>query len=276
VARAAAAGLTGQPLDRETSERGRLIAVGGALSIFAVCALALWSQLTIGWQWSPPDTESTSLAMFVMSTAMVAFGVLCLGSAVPIVWSVGRRIGRGHIVDLLPPLLLTICGIGILVVGTHHFANGWPGTGGHPWVRQGIVPGGVAASAWASTLFVTSYWAHPAALGTFPAGEIAWMVVSPIALVSVLVGLARLVHPLELSRRVRRYERRLTSALTLTMATFFTGAAMWVFDGGPGPRNLFHIGAIDLVDLGAIALAMALTGLAARRVGPDVSRLSPG
>ena len=37
------------------------------------------------------------------------------------------------------------------------------------------------------------------------------------------------------------------------MATFFTGAALWVFDGGPGPRNLFHIGAIDIVDLVAIA-----------------------
>ena len=42
-------------------------------------------------------------------------------------------------------------------------------------------------------------------------------------------------------------------------------AGMWVFDGGPGPRNLFHIGAIDIVDLVAIALAMALTGLAVRR-----------
>ena len=59
------------------------------------------------------------------------------------------------------------------------------------------------------------------------------------------------------------------------MAAFFTGAGMWVFDGGPGPRNLFHIGAIDIVDLGALALAMALTGLAVRRVGSDVGRLSP-
>ena len=55
--------------------------------------------------------------------------------------------------------------------GTHHFANGWPGTGGHPWVHQGIVPGGVAAYAWASTLFVTSYWAHPAALAGVPPGR---------------------------------------------------------------------------------------------------------
>ncbi len=275
MARSAGAGLAGQPLDRAAAERRRLVAIGGALSIFIVFALAMWSQLTIGWQWSPPNTESTSLAMFVMSAAIVAFGGLGLAFAVPIVWSVGRRLGRGRIGDVLPPLLLAIGGIAILVVGTRHFANGWPGTGGHAWVGQGIVPGGVAAAAWASTLFVTSYWAHPSALGSFPAGEVGWMVLSPIALASVLLGLAKLVRSLELSPRLLRYERRLTHAATLTMAAFFTGAGMWVFDGGPGPRNLFHIGAIDIVDLGALALAMALTGLAVRRVGSDVGRLSP-
>ena len=75
---------------------------------------------------------------------------------------------RGRARRLLPPLLLSVGGIAVLVVGTHHFANGWPGTGGHAWGRQGIVPGGVAAYAWASTLFVTSYWAHPVRPGRLP------------------------------------------------------------------------------------------------------------
>lgn len=276
VARSAAAGLGGQPLDHEDAERRSLIAVGGALSIFIVFALAMWSQLTIGWQWSSPNTVSTSWVMFVMSAAIVAFALLCLAAAAPVLWSVGRRLVHGRVTDLWAPLLLTIGGIAVLVVGTHHFANGWPGTGGHAWSRQGIVPGGVAAYAWASTLFVTSYWAHPAALGGFPASEVAWMVLSPLALASLLVGSAKLVRRLELSSGVLLYERRLTLGATLTMAAFFTGAGMWVFDGGPGPRNLFHIGAIDIVDLVAIALAMALTGLAVRRVGAGTGQLSPG
>ncbi len=71
-----------------------------------------------------------------------------------------------------------------------------------------------------------------------------------------------------------RYERRLACAATVAMAAFFTGAGLWVFDGGPGPRNLFHIGAIDVVDLLALALAMAMTGLAVRRVRPGAGRLS--
>jgi len=275
VARCASAGLGGLPLNPDEAPRRGLVAIGGALSIFMVFALAMWAQLTIGWQWSPPSTEATSLAMFVMSAAMVAVAVLCLAAAVPIIWSVGRSLRRRGAGDLVLPLAVAIGGITVLVVGTHHFANGWPGTGGHAWGRQGIVPGGVAAYAWASTLFVTSYWAHPAALGGFPVTEVAWMVVCPAALVTALVGLAKVLRRLHLSASVLRYERRLTIAVTLAMAAFFTGAGMWVFDGGPGPRNLFHIGAIDMIDLGALALAMVVIGLAVRRVGAATNRLSP-
>jgi len=276
IARSASAGLGGQPLDPDDAPRRSLVAIGGALSIFVVFALAMWAQLTIGWQWSPPNTVGTSLAMFVMSAAIVAVGALLLAASVPIMWSVGRNLSRGRAGQLLPPLLLSVGGIAVLVVGTHHFANGWPGTGGHAWGRQGIVPGGVAAYAWASTLFVTSYWAHPDALGGFPAAEVAFMVVSPLAFATTLVGLAKVVRRLDLSPRVLRYEKRLTVAATVAMAAFFTGAGMWVFDGGPGPRNLFHIGAIDLIDLVAIALALVVAALAVRRVGAAAGQLSPG
>ena len=274
VARSASAGFAGHPINPDDAPRRSLVAVGGALSVFVVFALAMWAQLTIGWQWSPPNSAATSLAMFVMSVAIVAVGVLCLAAAVPIVWSVALHFWRRRAGHLLLPLLVIVGGIATLVVGTHHFANGWPGTGGHPWERQGIVPGGVAAYAWASTLFVTSYWAHPGALGGFPVGEVAWMVISPVALAATLVGLAKVVRRLDLPHRVLHYEKRLTLAVTLAMAAFFTGAGMWVFDGGPGPRNLFHIGAIDVIDLGALALAIVVTGLAVRRVGAAGSRLS--
>jgi hypothetical protein len=276
VARSAAAGLGGQPFDPEASERRSLVAVGTALVAFMVCALAMWAQLTIGWQWAAPDTVGTSLAMFVMSAAVVAGAALCLAAVLPIVGSVVRGLIRGQARVLITPLVVIVIGLVILGVGIHHFANGWPGTGGHPWVGQGIVPGGVAAYAWASTLFVTSYWAHPAALGGFPAAEVAWMLLSPVALVSVLVASAKVVHRLDLSPKTLRYERRLIFAGTIPMVSFFTGAAMWVFDGGPGPRNLFHIGAIDFVDLGAMALAIVLAGMAVRRIGRGARSLSPG
>ena len=73
----------------------------------------------------------------------------------------------------------------------------------------------------------------------------------------------------------RAVERRLAYGATLAVATFLTGAGLWVFDGGPGPRNLFHVGAIDFVDLMAMAVAIAMAGQAVRRVGLGSGRLSP-
>ncbi len=156
IARSASAGSAGN--HSTDAPRRSLVAIGGALSIFVVFALAMWAQLTIGWQSSPPNSVGTSWAMFVMSAAIVVVGVLLLAAAVPIMWSVSRGLWRGRAGQLLPPHPLSVGGIAVLVVGMHHFANGWPGTGGHAWGRQGLMLGGVAAYAWASTLFVTSYW----------------------------------------------------------------------------------------------------------------------
>jgi hypothetical protein len=41
------------------------------------------------------------------------------------------------------------------------------------------------------------------------------------------------------------------------MAVFLTGAACWVLAGGPGPRHLFRAGAIDVLALIMMALALA-------------------
>jgi hypothetical protein len=265
TARVAAAGLGGQPLDTEGSGRRSLATLAAALSIFSVVAVALWAQLTIGWQWAPPTTRATSLAMLLMSLGILVVGALCLLAIAPVAWLAARSITTRWR-HLLGPIGLVVGGLAVLLVGTHHFANGWPGTRGHPWADQGMVPGGVAAYAWASTLFVTSYWLHPSALAQFPGGEVAWMLVSPVAVAALIVGATRMVRRVDLSPRVVRYERRLGLLAAVTTAIFLTGAALWVVDGGPGPRNLFHIGSIDVVELAALALLVLVTGRAAGRV----------
>ena len=121
-----------------------------------------------------------------------------------------------------------------MFVGGRHFGNGWPGTGGHPWARQGLVPGGVAAFSWASTLSVSAYWAHPAALARFPAGELAWMALSPLALAGLVGGAAALVRRTELSPRVLDFETRLGYAACGVMAVFLAGCCAWIVDGGRG------------------------------------------
>lgn len=273
TARLAAAGLAGQPLEAGGSGRRSLATLAGALSIFSVVATTLWAQLTIGWQWAPPATRATTLAMVVMSLGILVVGALGLLAVAPVAWLALRSLTvRWR--RLVGPITLVVGGLAVLAVGTHHFANGWPGTRGHPWAEQGFVPGGVAAYAWASTLFVTSYWLHPAALSQFPGGEVAWMIGSPCATAALILGATRIVRRVDLSPGVIRYERRLGLLAAVTTAVFFTGAALWVVDGGPGPRNLFHIGSIDIVELVALALLILVAARAAGRVQTDRAPLA--
>ena len=263
TARLAAAGVAGRTLDPDLQATRSLTAAGCATALFLVSGVALWSQLTIGWQWAPPATRATAWAMYAMTYGALALAAVGVAAVVPVAGVTLWRLVRRPSPALVRPLLVLALGVAILVVGTHHFANGWPGTRGHPWVDQGVVPGGVAAYAWAASLSVTSYWVHPGALGAFPPAELAFMVVSPLALLAVVVSAARLVRQLHLPTSIVRYGHQLSRVGALAMVVFFTGAALWVVDGAPGPHNLFHVGAIDVLELlamlGALALAVRST-----------------
>ena len=274
LARLATSGFAGRSLDPAEQRRRSLAAFGCAVSLFLTAALAIWAQLTIGWQWSAPDTVATVLGMVLMTVGVVAVAVACFCCAVPVVSSALRTLVLGRPWTIVRPLGLLGVGLAVLIVGTHHFANGWPGTGGHPWSHQGFVPGGVAAYAWASTLFVTSYWLHPAALGHFPGLEVAWMVASPLALGAVVVAAAKIVRRVDLSERILRFERGMGFVVAGAMTLFFAGAALWVVDGGPGPRNLFHIGFIDVLELAVMGLSLVLAGRAVERTGDGAPGLA--
>ncbi len=268
VARLADAGLCGCAPEAATQVRASLASLACCAAVFLGFGGAMWSQLTIGWQWSEPDTVG-AIATLVMSGAMLVFAVLTLLAALPVACSVVSRLARGRWRGLLGPSALFLAGLAVVVVGGRHFGNGWPGTGGHPWARQGLVPGGVAAFSWASTLSVSSFWAHPAALAAFPAAELAWMALSPLAGVCVVVGAATAVRRTELSPGVLGFETRLGIAACVTMAVFLGGCCAWITDRAPGPGNLFHPGAIDVAGVAVMAVALAVARQAARqaRVG---------
>ena len=272
LARVAVAGLGGPALGPTEQMQIGLVSLGCALAAFLAFAAAMWSQLTIGWQWSRPDTVGTTAAVVLMTVAMVLFVALALLAAVPIAWNVARRVLGREAHGLIRPSLLFLSGTALVVMGARHFGNGWPGTGGHPWFGQGLVPGGVAAFTWASTLSVTSYWAHPGALRAFPMVEVAWMAVSPMAVVCSVVGAAKTVRRLDLSTRVLRYETRLGGIATVGMLLFLVGSCCWVVDGGPGPRDLFHVGAIDVAGL----VVMAMASVVAHRVTYRSSQVRTG
>jgi hypothetical protein len=149
-------------------------------------------------------------------------------------------------------------GLSIVVVGSRHFGNGWPGTGGHPWAHQGLVPGGIAAFSWASTLSITSYWMHPSALLAFPPAEVGWMLASPVAMVMVAVGAAKTVRRTRLSPGVLRFEILLGRLAVVAMALFLAAAGVWLLAGGTGPRGLFDAGVIDRFAVGTMTAAIVL------------------
>lgn len=203
--------------------------------------------------------------MVTMSAAAALLAAVTLAAAAPLAWAVTVRAVRREAAGLARPAWLFLTSAAVLVIGARHFGNGWPGTGGHPWPHQGLVPGGVAAFLWAATLSVSSYWAHPAALLLFPLSEVTWMVASPVAGACLVAGAAMTVRRLRLPPSAVRYQGWLGRVATLAMVAFLAGAVTWVSYGGPGPHNLFHVGVIDLAALSSMTLALAVASHAAFR-----------
>ncbi len=142
AARLAGAGLCGWTPDAAGQVRACLVSLACCVAVFLGFGTAIWSQLTIGWQWSEPDARATTEAMVVMSVAMLAFLILAVAAALPVAASVVSRIAHRRPEGLIGPVALLAAGAAIMFTGGRHFGNGWPGTGGHPWAGQGLVPGG--------------------------------------------------------------------------------------------------------------------------------------
>lgn len=265
IARLSNAGLTGHTPKPSVQVRASLISAGCAFAVFLAFGVAMWAQLTIGWQWSEPDTGPTYAAMILMSVAVALFCILAVLAVVPIAWRVIDGVFRSHSAKLARPAALFMVGSAFLIIGSRHFGNGWPGTGGHPWADRGLVPGGVGAFAWASTLWVSSYWAHPHMLLEFPVAELAWMASSPIAIFCALVGAAKTVRRLDLPSRTLLYEIRLARVAAFGMITLLVGSISWTAEGDPGPGNLFHTGGVDVAAIAAMGLTLAVAHIAIRR-----------
>jgi hypothetical protein len=248
LARLAAAGLGDWALEPDPAARARtsLAWLACSLAVFLGFGVAMWSQLIIGWQWSAPDTVATRVATVLMSVSMAGFAVLAAAAAVPFLWSM--RIPA-------KPALLVLAGTTVLVIGAGHFGNGWPGTGGHPWAGRGLVPGGVAAFSWASTLSISSYWAHPGWLAHFPAAELTWMAISPLAIAAIVAGLVMMIRRSELPANLLRFEARLGVVAVAVMVVFLAGCGAWVLHSKPG---LFQAGLIDVAGLGILVVTFAL------------------
>jgi hypothetical protein len=227
--------------------------------------MAMLAQLAIGWQWASPHGVATTSGTFIMLAGAGGVVLLALLAGAPVAWCAAASLVRRRSAKIGWPAGLVLAAGGALWTGAHHFQNAWPGTGGTAGHR-GLVPGGAAAFSWASTLSVSSYWAHPAALDRFPGPELAWMLASPLALLGLVGGAAVFLRRQRLSPRMVAYQARLADAAVVAVSCFFAGAACWVFGAGSGSAGLFHAGAIDVVGLAVMTAALAVTTCAAASV----------
>ncbi len=276
LARLAAAGLAGLPIRapaardaRDRQVRASLGSLGCCLAVFLAFGAALWSQLTIGWQWSPSASTPATVATVVTSVMMLALLAMAALAVLPVLCAVAVSAARRQRGSLAVPSAVLIAATAVLFAGGRHFGNGWPGTGGH----RGLVPAGLAAFEWATSLSVSAYWAHPAALAAFPAAELAWMAVSPVAAACAVIAAAPRVRRAELPPGLLTFEARLGTVACAAMAVFLAGCSCWVATGGQ--RSLFHAGLIDVAGVAMMALALGAAQQAARRarlgLGPGIT-----
>lgn len=269
LARLTSAGLAGHLPDATERARTSLASMCAAGAIFFLFGTAMLSQIVVGWRWEPPNENAVAIAMVLMSS-MVIVGVALAALAVPpLLWAGARAVRNGHARPLLAPAALIVAGAAMLVLGSSHFAPGWPGTGGHDWAYHDLAHPGAGALGWAATRGVTSYWAHPSALASFPLAEVAWMALSPVAVVYIILGAVKAIRRLDLSPRAWLYEACLARAGAAVMSVFLVGAACWVLaDGAPGPTGIYQVGMIDVVALVIMGVAWVAAFQAARRTGP--------
>jgi hypothetical protein len=265
AARLEPAVLPGEGLDPERRLRAGLAVAGIALAAFLVFALSVWSQLTVSWQWAAPQSSGTMAAMWLMSGALLAMTLLVLLAAVPVLRALVEALRHGQVRRLAAPLILSVWGGAVLWLGGRHFGAAWPGTGGHPWSARGIVPASIAKPLWAVSSWISTYWVHPSAMLDAPVTTVAWLALSPLALIALLFGAGMVIRRLKLPARTLRFEAMLALPAAAAMIVFLGGASAWVFAAGPEPGNLFRVGLIDYIELAVMALALVLATRAARR-----------
>ena len=130
-----------------------------------------------------------------------------------------------------------------------------------------MAPGILIAVMWASTLAVSAYWAHPSVLLGFPPSEIAWMIISPLALVAMVTGAAQSAAAPRLLGPAAQIHPLRGQAASLGLGLFLLGNLIWLVDGGPGPNNQFRAGTVNLVGLAVMILTLALAIQSIRRAG---------
>ena len=274
LARCTAAGLSGHELPARDQFRVSLAALCSAVAVSGALGVFMLAQLATGWQWTVSRSPGTAVGTLIMTAAAAGLGLTGLAAALPAGWHAAATAARSRDVRLALALALTLVSAVVLVLGTRHFQNGWPGTGG-TGPEHGLVPGGLAAFGWASTLSVSAYWVHPGLWGVFPAAEIAWMVLSPFAWGGLITGAACTARKLSPPPPLQAHLARLGAVAAIAAIGFVAGAGCWVLARDPAGAAVFRPGLIDAAGLAGLVVAAVIALRSAAMLQRARLRLAP-
>jgi hypothetical protein len=182
-ARLGAMGVGAAPV---VDERAAVLTRIALLSVFVAAALSIWTQLAnaaISATATAPVLGALVTLSAVGLVALATAGVALRRFAVAF-----RRTGLWQRRAALLPVATIAVASGVLMVGAAAVARHWPGRTVHH--SSGLAA--VVRVTWAATDSISTYWPHPGRLATLSAAELTWMVVSPVAVVAIVLGIARL------------------------------------------------------------------------------------
>jgi hypothetical protein len=274
MAHLAGIGLSGGTVDGSDRSRRSLATFECAVVVFMAFALSMWSQLDIARRSSDPTTSDTRRAIIVMTLALAVCVAATVIATVPVAWTAALKSVRRPELGLRRPVGLFLFATTVLLAGAVMFRHGWAG-GAHPWSHASTGPGGAAGVLWASTVAVSAYWVHPSMLFKFPISEIAWMIVSPLAVVAATSGAARTLRRVDLPTELVPFVSVASRTAVAGFGLFVVGTLMWLVDGSPGPGETFQAGTVDVIGLAVMCVTLAVAAQAVSRTSLHRSLTAP-
>jgi hypothetical protein len=247
-ARIAAYGLARGPVQ----DRSALRVVAAAASvIFVAAVLSIWTQLADGWLAAGPESGLVRVGLITLSIWLGGLLLAATAFGVRVAISVVRAVRAGRAAAALPPMSLLVTSAAVLVAGVRLMTPMWPGA---HLQHEGALAH-VARVGWASTATISTFWLQPHRLLTLPAGELAWMLLCPAAVVAFVWSAARVTQVC--SAHVPRAGGRVSIIGGVAVMPSLVTAAAWVFGSQHASNATYRAGTLDLVLIAAM-LASAL------------------
>lgn len=234
-ARLAVAGLGELPVRDRNAMR---IAQTVSLSCVLGCLISLWSQILRGGGSAESYGPSVTSMRIVLLVTFAAIGLRAVAASRTVATRLRRATADGKARALGPPLL----SIGI---GATLFSAGFAAV----WLPQhsAITPAGITTTA---TESISTYWLHPGLLSEVPGAQIAWMVISPLALALVVagsIGLRRVLDDEALTGRPA------AASIPVVLLPALLTSAWWVVSSQHFQRSNLRAGTLDVVMIALMA-----------------------